>query len=63
MGAQSDQVKGRAKEAAGILTGNDDLAAEGRTDRLTGEAHEKIAKAKDKVAEVIGKTRKALRRT
>ena len=63
MGAQSDQVKGRAKEAAGILTGNDDLEAEGRTDRLTGEAHEKISQAKDKVAEAIDKTKDALRRT
>jgi len=63
MGSQSDQVKGRAKEAAGILTGNEDLETEGRTDRLSGKAHEKIAKAKDKVAEAISKTRKALRRT
>lgn len=63
MGAQSDKVKGRVKEATGILTGNDDLEAEGRTDRLTGEAHEKIAEAKDKVAEVIRKTKKAVRRS
>lgn len=63
MGAQSDKVKGRVKEATGILTGNDDLEAEGRTDRLTGEADEKIAEAKDKVAEVIRKTKKAVRRS
>lgn len=63
MGAQSDKVKGRVKEATGILTGNDDLEAEGRTDRLTGEVHEKIAEAKDKVAEVVGKTKKAVRRS
>ena len=33
MGGKSDQAKGRAKEAAGVLTGNEDLEAEGMTDR------------------------------
>jgi uncharacterized protein YjbJ (UPF0337 family) len=61
MSAQSDQVKGRAKEAAGILTGNEDLEAEGKTDRLTGEAQEKIDHAKDKVGEAIDKTKDAVR--
>jgi uncharacterized protein YjbJ (UPF0337 family) len=60
MGAQSDQVKGRAKEAAGVLTGNEDLEAEGKTDRLTGETEEKIDHAKDKVDEVVDKTKDAL---
>ncbi|HYN75065.1 MAG TPA: CsbD family protein [Candidatus Limnocylindria bacterium] len=55
MSGKSDQVKGRAKEAAGILTGNQDLEAEGRTDRLTGEAEERVDNAKDKVDEVIDK--------
>lgn len=53
MSGESDQVKGRAKEAAGILIGNQDLEAEGKTDRRTGEAEEKVDNAKDKVAEVI----------
>ena len=60
MGAQSDQVKGRAKAAAGVLTGNEDLEAEGKTDRLTGEAEEKIDHVKDKVDEVVDKTKDAL---
>lgn len=74
MGAQSDQVTGRAKEAAGILTGNDDLEAEGKADRLSGEVEEKIDHAQDKAEEVldtakekvdeaIDKTRDALGRT
>jgi uncharacterized protein YjbJ (UPF0337 family) len=53
MSGKSDQVKGRAKEAAGILTGNKDLEAEGKADRLTGEAEEKIDHAKDKINELI----------
>ena len=55
MSGESDQVKGRAKEAAGVLTGNEDLEAEGRTDRRAGEAEEKVEHAKDKVDEVINK--------
>ena len=45
--------EGRAKEAAGIVIGNQDLEAEGKTDRRTGEAEEKVDHAKDKVEEVI----------
>ena len=57
MGAQYDQVKGRAKEAAGILTGNDDLEAEGKTDRLIGKAEEKADRAKDQAEEVLDKAK------
>lgn len=53
MSGKSDQAKGRAKEAAGILTGNEDLESEGKTDRITGEAKEKVDHAKDKIGEVI----------
>ena len=54
MGAQSDQVKGQVKEAAGALTGNKDLESEGKDDRRAGEAKEKVADAKGKVDEVAG---------
>ena len=57
MSAKSDQVKGHAKEAAGILTGDKDLESEGKTDRRTGEAEEKVDHAKDKVEEVIDSTK------
>jgi uncharacterized protein YjbJ (UPF0337 family) len=62
MNAKSDQIKGHAKEAAGVLTGDKDLESEGKTDRRTGEAEEKIDHAKDKVDEVIDKTKDALHR-
>lgn len=55
MSGKSEQVKGRAKEAAGVLTGNQNLEAEGKTDRRTGEAEERVDHAKDKVDEVIDK--------
>ncbi|HEY5185872.1 MAG TPA: CsbD family protein [Actinomycetes bacterium] len=63
MGAKSDQVKGHAKEAAGILTGDKDLESEGKTDRRTGEAEEKIDDAKDKVEETVDKTKDKVEET
>ena len=53
MGEQSDQVKGKVKEAVGSLTGDKDLESEGKADRRAGEAKEKVGKAKDKVEDVI----------
>ena len=55
MGAQSDQVKGQVKEAAGALTGNKDLESEGKADRRAGETKEKLDHAKDKIEEAIDK--------
>lgn len=49
MGATSDKVQGQAKEVAGIVTGNEDLEAEGKADRQTGEAEEKVDEVKDRV--------------
>ena len=56
MTSKSDQAKGRVKEAAGILSGDEDLESEGKTDRLTGETQEKVDHAKDKVEEAVDKT-------
>jgi uncharacterized protein YjbJ (UPF0337 family) len=62
MGAKSDQVKGKVKEAAGSLTGDDDLEAEGKADRRAGEVKEKLDHAKDKVDDVIDKAKDASHR-
>lgn len=58
MSAKTDVVKGRLKEAAGALTGNDDLRAEGKTDQAVGRAKQVAEKAVDKVAKAIRKARK-----
>ncbi len=55
MGAETDQLKGQAKEAVGSLIGDKDLESEGKADRRAGEAKEKLDHAKDKVEEVIDK--------
>ena len=62
MGAESDQVKGKAKEVAGIVTGDKDLESEGQADRRGGEAKEKVDKVEGKVEEVIDKAKDALHR-
>ena len=53
MGEKTDQAKGRAKEAAGDLTGNDDLKNEGKADRIGGEVKEKVTDAVDKVKDKV----------
>jgi uncharacterized protein YjbJ (UPF0337 family) len=62
MGAKSDQLKGKAKEAAGILSGDKDLESEGKADRRTGEVKEKIEHASDKLEDLADKAGDALRR-
>lgn len=37
MSGKTDIAKGRIKEAAGVLTGNDDLRVAGKADQATGE--------------------------
>jgi uncharacterized protein YjbJ (UPF0337 family) len=42
-----DKLEGRAKEAAGAVTGNEATKSEGRSDRRKGTAKEKKGKLKD----------------
>ena len=42
MGAKTDDTKGRVKEAAGILTGDDQLKREGKLDQAGGAAKGKV---------------------
>jgi uncharacterized protein YjbJ (UPF0337 family) len=55
----SDEIKGRAKEAAGAVTGNKKLKSEGKSDRVAGEAKSKVKKAEVKVEGLIDKARNA----
>ena len=48
MGENIDKVKGRAKQAAGDLTDNDELRNEGRTDETAGKAKSIVNDIKDK---------------
>ena len=42
-----DKLKGRAKEAAGAVSGDEAKKAEGRSDQTKGTAKDKLGKAKD----------------
>jgi uncharacterized protein YjbJ (UPF0337 family) len=51
-----DEAKGRIKEAAGSLTGDDSLKNEGKVDRASGTVKDKVGDAADKVKEGIRKS-------
>lgn len=55
MGEKTDQATGRIKEAAGSLSGNDDLKREGKVERASGEVKEKAGDAVDKVKDAVKK--------
>jgi uncharacterized protein YjbJ (UPF0337 family) len=51
----ADEMKGRAKEAAGDLTDDKGLKNEGKVDRATGSAKDAIGDAGDKVKDAVNK--------
>jgi uncharacterized protein YjbJ (UPF0337 family) len=44
-----DEAKGRVKEAAGSLTGDDDLKNEGKVDQMADKVKDVVDSAKEKV--------------
>jgi uncharacterized protein YjbJ (UPF0337 family) len=48
-----DDAKGRVKEAAGNLTGDDQLKKEGKVDQAAGKAKDGIEKVTDKVKDAL----------
>jgi uncharacterized protein YjbJ (UPF0337 family) len=53
MSGKTDVVKGRIKEAAGALTGNDKLREEGQTDQTVGKTKQTVQKAADTVKKAV----------
>ncbi|MEO5634338.1 CsbD family protein [Gaiella sp.] len=47
MTGETDNLKGRVKEAAGALTDDDDLKNEGKADQAAGSAKDKVGKVAD----------------
>jgi len=47
MTGETDDLKGRVKEAAGALTDDDDLKNQGKADQAAGSAKDKVGKAAD----------------
>ncbi len=57
-----DKMKGRVKEAAGILTANSTLEREGAQQRVTGAAQENLGKARRKVGELVEGVAEAIKK-
>jgi uncharacterized protein YjbJ (UPF0337 family) len=52
-----DDAKGRVKEAAGSLAGDDGLKREGKVDQGAGKVKEGVEKVSDKVKDALGRDR------
>jgi uncharacterized protein YjbJ (UPF0337 family) len=50
-----DDAKGRAKEAAGDVTGDEDLKNEGKVDRASGKLKDTVGAIADKAKDVLRK--------
>ncbi len=51
----ADEYKGRVKEAAGDLTGDQELKDEGKVDRATGKVKDAVGGAADKLKHALRK--------
>lgn len=52
-GGKTDELKGRAKEAAGALTDDDELRQEGRIEQGAGKVKKKAEEVVDKAKEKL----------
>jgi uncharacterized protein YjbJ (UPF0337 family) len=53
MAGKAEQVKGRVKEAAGALAGNDKLRREGKIDQAAGKTKEAVEKVVDNAKKAV----------
>jgi uncharacterized protein YjbJ (UPF0337 family) len=53
MSGKSEEIKGRVKETAGALTGDDKLRREGKLDQATGKVKQVVEKLVEKTKEVV----------
>jgi len=53
MSGTSDEIKGRVKEAVGVLTDDQRLKNDGTLDQATGKIREVVERGIDKVASVV----------
>ena len=57
MAGKMDELKGRAKEAAGAITDNDKLRREGEADQAVGKVKQAVEKVVDKVNKTVERAR------
>ena len=51
--SKSDDIKGRVKEAAGVLTGDEDLEREGKVDQAGASVKKTAETAKDQLEDAV----------
>jgi uncharacterized protein YjbJ (UPF0337 family) len=59
---KAENIKGRVKEAAGTLTGNERLESEGASERAEGEVREGAGTARRKIGEAVEDLGKKIKR-
>ncbi|MEU9854653.1 CsbD family protein [Streptomyces sp. NPDC047974] len=59
MGSAVDKARGRVKELAGRLTGDERLEAEGRTDQAKAKAREAVRKLRARARGVMDSIRRS----
>ncbi|KIA63986.1 MULTISPECIES: CsbD family protein [Nocardia] len=60
IGNKVDEFGGKAKEAAGNATGDEDLAAEGKADQVGAAVKGAVENVKDAIGDAVDKTKSAL---
>jgi uncharacterized protein YjbJ (UPF0337 family) len=50
---KSDELKGRVKEAAGALAGDEELKRKGKADQVAGKVKQQVEKVIDKVKDAL----------
>jgi uncharacterized protein YjbJ (UPF0337 family) len=60
MDINTDQAKGRAKEAVGALTDDDKLKREGKADQAAGDAKQFVQDVADKAEDLVDKVKDAV---
>lgn len=60
MGINSDQAKGKVKEAVGVLTDDDKLKQEGKADQAAGDVKEFVDDLADKAETLVDKVKDAV---
>ncbi len=63
MSGTTDDLKGRAKQAVGNLTDDEQLEREGKADRLAGEVKDKVDDAKGWVEDKVDDVKERLHRS
>jgi uncharacterized protein YjbJ (UPF0337 family) len=60
MGSKIDDTKGRAKEAAGVLSGDKDLKREGKLDQGGSAVKDKAERGKDALSDAVDSVKDSL---